>query len=72
MQAAAACVCVWAGDASPAKEAVAMVSSWSHLPWMIEVCPLRAWLSTAFHTLLQASRQAAAGGGGGRQAGEGR
>ena len=29
-----------------------MVSSCAHLPWMMEVCPLRAWLSTAFQTLL--------------------
>ncbi len=48
----------------PAKEAVAMVSSCSHLPWMMEVWPLRVWLSTAFHTLLQQ-----AGGQAGRQAG---
>lgn len=38
---------------SPAKDAVAIVSSCAHLPWMMEVCPLRAWLSTAFHTLLR-------------------
>ena len=36
----------------PAKEAVATVSSCSHFPWMMEVWPLRDWLSTAFHTLL--------------------
>ena len=27
-----------------------MVSSCEYFPWMIEVCALRAWLSTAFHT----------------------
>lgn len=30
-----------------------MVSSCAHLPWMMEVWPLRDWLSTAFHTLLR-------------------
>lgn len=30
-----------------------MVSSCAHLPWIMEVWPLRDWLSTAFHTLLR-------------------
>jgi len=33
-----------------AKEAVAIVSSCAHLPWMMLVWFLRPWLSTAFHT----------------------
>lgn len=27
-----------------------MVSSWEYFPWMMDVCSLRPWLSTAFQT----------------------
>ena len=50
---------------SPANEAVAIVSSCAHLPGMMEVWPLRDWLSTAFHTLLR-GRGREGGGGAGR------
>ena len=35
-----------------ANDAVAMVSSCAHLPWMMDVNSLRVCASTAFHTLL--------------------
>ncbi len=35
-----------------------MVSSWEYFPWMMDVCSLRPWLSTAFQTCAELTTQA--------------
>ena len=45
-----ACVRSFTTRYLPAKETVATVSSWAHLPWMMDVWSLTRWLPTAFQT----------------------